>query len=639
MTCFNVESISSSAVSGYYENDKEHGLASKYQIINAVADVSNNWTLGTSRYTLDPTSSATNRAGKTFLIGPSNPNGQWVGDVDTNWFNCANWSGLVVPGSNTNVIVNATATNVARIDYTATYSDDYSDLAVANDINILGSKVEILANSNNVLEVFGDLLIDSSGVLDMDDANNSTADGQIILHGNWTNNIDENAFEEGNGTVIFKGVTSQLINAVVPQGTEVFYDVVLNNDFTTNISNNLIATGSLIVESGKLLTINANNYVQVNNDLTVDGTLNVLNDGSLIQVDDSGINTGNISYERITTGNTFDYVYWSSPVDGFNTPSTGYVFSWNPTATNTNGGLGYWIYALGIPMEPGVGYIMRDVFSRTFDNGIARNGVISTPIERGSFTGMDYSGTNGITITNLDDNLNLIGNPYPSSINAIDFLTTNTNIEGAVRLWTHGISPSTSIQNPFYGSYQANYSINDYVIYNSTGSNTGVAGFNGFIAGGQGFFVIMNDGAATTDNVVFNNAMRSKAYDNSQFYRSASLQSSSDEKSRIWLDLNSNNQSAKTLIGYVDGATMGKDRMYDAVALPSTETAIYSILDSKNMIIQGRYPFSDEDRVPLGIKITNSGINSVGIHAVDGVFQEQDIYLEDLYLNINNNGA
>ena len=27
-----------------------------------------------------------------------------------------------------------------------------------------------------------------------------------------------------------------------------------------------------------------------------------------------------------------------------------------------------------------------------------------------------------------DDNWNLVGNPYPSAINAIDFLTLNTNI-------------------------------------------------------------------------------------------------------------------------------------------------------------------------------------------------------------------
>ena len=87
--------------------------------------------------------------------------------------------------------------------------------------------MEIFASNNNVLEVFGDLLIDTSGVLDMDDSNSGTIDGQLLLHGNWTNNLTNDAFEEGNGTVVFKGVTDQVINAVAPEGTEVFYDVVL----------------------------------------------------------------------------------------------------------------------------------------------------------------------------------------------------------------------------------------------------------------------------------------------------------------------------------------------------------------------------------------------------------------------------
>ena len=79
LLCFNVENVSSNAVSAFYENDKEHGLATIREIILGVSDVSNNWTLGTGRYTLDPTSSTATTAGKTFLIGASNSPGDWVG--------------------------------------------------------------------------------------------------------------------------------------------------------------------------------------------------------------------------------------------------------------------------------------------------------------------------------------------------------------------------------------------------------------------------------------------------------------------------------------------------------------------------------------------------------------------------------
>lgn len=656
LTCFNVESISVSAESGYYENDKEHGIASLNQIINAVADVSNNWTLSTGRYTLNPASNTATRAGRTFQIGPSNPSGQWVGGIDTNWFNCANWEGLSVPSSTTDVIINSSALNSAKVDYTAAYSDEYNDLAVANNVSLLGSKLEIAGNSNNKLKVSGNLLIDNTGVLDMDDSNAATLDGQIFLNGNWTNNVNEASFEEGNSTVLFEGVSPQVISAVAPEGTEVFANVVLDNDFTTSVSNNIIAKGNLIVNPTRVLTVSSNNYVQIENDLTIDGTLSVLNNGSLIQVNDAGINVGNISYERATSMRKLDYVYWSSPISGFNVNNispnspTNLIFKWNPTIPNTNGGIGNWVNAAGSIMSNGTGYIVRgpnnfnssfQTYTASFTSGVPNNGVVTVPISRGGFTGADYFGVNGIVITNMNDNLNLIGNPYPSSINALDFLNLNTNIEGAVRLWTHGTLPSSAISDPFYGDFNSNYTINDYIVHNGLGTVSGPNGFNGLIAGGQGFFVIMNDGPATTQNITFNNSLRSRAYDNSQFFKTSSLNKTVNqvEKHRIWLDLiDINNESVRTLVGYTNEATYDKDRLYDAIGIQATTANIYSLINDEKMCIQGRpFPFNYNDRVPLGIKITNDGIHSIAIHAVDGLFENQDIYIEDLLLNVSHN--
>ncbi len=640
LTCFNVENASTSAVSAYYENDKEHGLATIRQIVLALSDVSNNWTLGTGRYTIDPTSSSSTRAGKTFLIGASNPPGQWVGNVNTNWFDCANWEGLAVPKLTTNVTISSSSVRDAQVDFTAPYSDLYSDIAVCNDITISDRKLIVEGNANNVLNVYGDLVISATGAVDMDDSNNGTADGTIHLYGDWTNNVDETAFEEGNGTIHFDGTAAQIISNVAPEGTEIFYDVVMNNDFTTSVSNNLIATGDLLVVAGKTVTVNANDYVQVNHDLTVDGTFTVLDDGSLVQIDDSGVNTGDISYERITTGVALDYVYWSSPVDGVNTPATGYIYAWDADFANPNNGWGYWLLARNTMMAPGVGYIMRDVFTRTF-TGVPRNGVIQPSISRANNTGGDITGVNGVIITNKDDNWNLIGNPYPSAISALDFLTLNTNIEGAVRIWTHDTSPSPTNSDPVYDDYVYNYTGDDYIVYNRTGPQTGPETFNGFIAGGQSFMINMNDGAAATETVTFNNAMRNKNHNNEQFYRQASPSNKSiaaTEKHRIWLDLaNAENNSTRTLVGYITDATNGKDRMFDAVTnAQANEMGIYSIINNERMLIQGRtLPFDNQDKVQLAVRIPSSGTYSIGLSALDGLFNgSQDIYLEDLTLGI-----
>lgn len=154
----------------------------------------------------------------------------------------------------------------------------------------------------------------------------------------------------------------------------------------------------------------------------------------------------------------------------------------------------------------------------------------------------------------------------------------------------------------------------------------------------------MNDGAATTETVTFNNAMRHRNHNNEQFYKTSNsntkdgLVTNGEEKNRIWLDIiNSNNQSARTLVGYVTGATYQKDRVYDAVTnVLANVMNIYSVLDNERMTIQGRtLPFDKTDKVQIAVNITTTGNYSIGIGATDGLFSEnQEIYLEDKELNI-----
>ena len=654
LTCFNVESASASAISGYYENDKEHGIATIRQIILGISDVSNNWTLSTGRYTLDATSSAANRAGKTFQIGPSNPSGQWVGNVDTNWFNCANWEGLAVPSFTTDVTIDATAINIAVVDYTAPYSNEYSDIANANHLNISGSTLQIQASTNNVLEVHGNLQISGTGILDMDDST-VAADGQLYLFGNWTNIVGNTAFEEGNGTVYFTGTSPQIINNVTPEGTEIFHNVVLNNDFTTSVSNDIIATGNLTVNPTKTLVVSSNDYVQVTNNITNNGTLNVLNNGSLVQVNDLGVNTGNISYQRIASVKLQDYVYWSSPVSGFDvnsiSPSTPayYHWEWNPTILNPNGGEGNWVNA-STTMLGGKGYIVRapngfsnsanQNWTATFNNGIPNNGVYTPTIARGTNLNAGTAGPNGVMRLVTDDNWNLLGNPYPSSISINSFLASNPQLDGFIRLWTHGTLPSTGITDPFYNNFVSNYTAGDYIALNGSGATSGPSA-PGVIGAGQGFFVLMDPGAATTSTALFNNAMRSKNYSNSHFYRNATARNSEIgenlERHRIWLDLVSpTNETTRTLVAYVEGATTGKDRMFDAITDYKSAQNFYSLIDDQVMVIQGKgLPFEQEDRVPLGLKIPSNGIYKIAIATVDGLFSgNQNIYLEDKVLGV-----
>jgi len=403
---------------------------------------------------------------------------------------------------------------------------------------------------------------------------------------------------------------------------------IINSNYDTSINGSFEAC-SLIINSPYILTIGTNTYVKIQNDITNNGTINVDDDGSIVQVNDNSINTGNIIYNRtVSSLRGYDYIYWSSPVNSqtlsslYSTPSPGFQYQWNPTILNTNNTYGNW-ESITQPMTPGRGYIMRSSSSFGWTGtltsqfvGIPNNGIIN----------YTASGINS-PITNY--RWNLVGNPYPSSIRALSFLTLNNNIDGFVNIWTHGTAP-VSTTNPYYQSFQYNYTSNDYITYNGIGTSSGPTGFNGYIASGQGFFVNLLQASTPSSNIIFNNSMRSEigipAYSNSQFYRT----SESNNEGRIWLDLlNSNNIPTRLLVGYKEDATVERDRLYDAI----TTQDFYTTINNDKFIIQGRPDFNENDQVNLGINIPTAGEYKIAIAEVDGILTTQNIYIEDLYSN------
>lgn len=416
-------------------------------------------------------------------------------------------------------------------------------------------------------------------------------------------------------------------------------------NYNTN-TNGDVSACECQINTGRIVTITDGNYIQSAGRIVNNGGLIVENNGSLVQLDDYAINTGNATVRRTANIRRLDYVYWSSPVASFpvlnistGTPASN-VFKWLPTIS---GNFGNWTTA-NENMQRGKGYIVRGPSSfnatiqpfNTAFTGLPNNGIFTPSIERGDYTGGGYpSPTNpAITVTANDDNFNLLGNPYPSAINALDFLTENTNIEGSVRIWTHGLLPDIAFNDPFYNNFGYNYSPNDYIVHNGTGTVTGPLGFNGFIASGQGFFVLMNDGPATTETVTFKNSMRNVTHDNNQFYRQSN-QTQGEEDFKIWLDfIPQNGNPVRTLVGYVDGATNEKDRLFDASTKVDGSSKMYSLIDNKPFIIQGRaLPFDENDTVLMGYNTTSAGVFTIAIAAEEGLGNKK-VFLEDKQLNL-----
>jgi hypothetical protein len=403
--------------------------------------------------------------------------------------------------------------------------------------------------------------------------------------------------------------------------------VVFNTNYTSSAN---MSACSILVTAGNVV-FNANHTLTATNEVTVTGgSLTFNHNSALVQVNDAAVNSGNILYKRNSTlMTTYDYTYWSSPVASQNllavSPATMLDKFWiynTPTASFVNvvPSLTTMLAAKGYLIRAPQGHTPFTPYVASF-NGVPHNGIKNIPIV--------VSGANV---------MNLIGNPYPSAVNADLFLThpTNSNImQSTLYFWTH----HTPIANQVYTA-------SDYAVYNlvgGVGTGTPAGGTavspNGKIAAGQGFIAFGKNAGGTA---VFNNSMRVVG-NNTQFFRSADTDdvttTTSLEKHRIWLQMSNIDGAYKQMLtGYVETATNAWDDQFEGRVLEAGNAiSFYSVLDNQHLAIQGRsLPFEFSDLVPLGYKATNAGNLEISLADFDGLFDDVNvgIYLEDQLLNV-----
>jgi len=421
----------------------------------------------------------------------------------------------------------------------------------------------------------------------------------------------------------------------VPTNTKV---AVINGNYSATS----FSVCKLTINSGKTLTVNSGIVITVVNQIVNNGTIIIEDGGSIVQQNNGSTNTGNNNVVKRTTTplKMYDYTYWSTPVNQSNLQSAAngtdcYSYTWNPNSNN-------WDWAnLSDSMVNGKGYIVRASEEVTYPSnytssfyGKINNGTITLPITK--------------AIGEETQSFNLVGNPYPCSLDAKEFITTNSGIiNGTLYFWTHktAIALASTISNPGTGVYA--YSRDDYAKYNLTGGvGTGTAATNGpnainnpipngNIGTGQAFFI--QKSLVGTSNITFNNSMR-KGNSNTQFFRVND--DINTNENRIWLDLtNSEGIFSQTLIGYVDGATDDYDSLYDGKTIDGGNYVnFYSMLGTEPMVIQGvENSFEQTDMIPLGYVSSLQTNFTISIEQVDGLFEQQDIYLLDNLLGITTN--
>jgi hypothetical protein len=448
-------------------------------------------------------------------------------------------------------------------------------------------------------------------------------------------------------TKTWKG-TAWLPDGIAPTKDDV---VIINGNYNTSSNGDLNAC-SLTINSGYTLTVTAGKFVVIQNDLTVDGTLDVLDKGSLVMVNDAGkvAGTGTTRIHKFTTETKkFDFVYWSTPVASTTIATT--FLGWrNDRAYEYDKG---WKFATA--MTPAKGFII------TVPNPI----VTSPPTPNISEVVFQGQVNNGVKkIENIAPSAPyLIGNPYPSAIDADAFLNENAKaIGGTIYFWTHNtaIQLASNITNGTAGSGAYAFTSDDYATYNIVGGvATGSlpAGGNlpnsnstipttlkptGQIASCQGFFATSNAaGQLKSTEIVFKNAMRlgsgDKSLDNTNFFRTkASKTAKTFEKNRLWLNLtNTGGAFKQLLVGYVTDATNDYDSRFDGETFSGNQFIdFYSVVQDKNLTIQGRaLPFDEKDEVPLGYNTTIEGAFTISLDEADGFMSNQSVFLEDKLTN------
>lgn len=430
---------------------------------------------------------------------------------------------------------------------------------------------------------------------------------------------------------------------------------VLNNDFSGSLIANSLDLGvyNVTLTDGEVLEV-------VKGITATTGKVIMSSGASLVQRDDSASapqieltkNTRNLARYNYTyfsspvVENVFSQLanaYYLNPSDNnrlynhykwtagdeilFDTP---YLSAW--TALNSGNfvtpGNG-WISSIK-SQAPFISDAFQGVISLKF-SGTANNGIVTTNVSASNASDPDHG-----------SHYNLLGNPYPSAINADKFIDLNTDIDGVVYLW----EAKTQVSSSGTGYYDES----DYITYTKTGytAPTGYSDtFNGKIGSGQGFMVrAIQDGSVT-----FNNCMRlSSGTDNSSFYKSQNfVPLAGDAVNFDSFKLNFSNSEglfSQILIAYNDNEQIEVnndlyDRGYDAIRNSVKGLQLYSLLpDNRKLAINTRSVFNQNDIIPLGFNVTDLNSNCViSINDKQGIFQNglTDVFIFDSIDNVYHN--
>ncbi len=405
------------------------------------------------------------------------------------------------------------------------------------------------------------------------------------------------------------------------------------------------------IDAGRTLTIQANDYINIQNDITVNGDLIVKHEGSVVQTNGSASvikNTGATINVELSTPplKSRDFMILGSPMttetrsDVFGSaynvqqhtpanflphplvPAGGTNFmddnldDWNAYVSGTiNPGEGFVVYPQAAYHDPaynGPPPVSTIVFDLTYAEGTLNNGDVTRSIE--------FNGAG----SNPDGTPNFLANPYASAIDASVLVSSNALIN-ELYFWEHLTPPSSAIP----GANTINVSMGDFSVYNGT---MGIPAANdpgtsteptGVISSMQGFGIK----AFGNGTVTFDNSMRLTS-GNTTLRTPENL-----DKLTLRVEAIEYEVRAYTGIGFRPEGTPELDENLDTDRL-ATLISLYSHLEdgTEELGIQTRERFESGIKIPMGFstQVKEDITYEISIASLDGAnLNSSQVFLID----------
>ncbi|MEM5565091.1 T9SS type A sorting domain-containing protein [Psychroserpens sp. AS72] len=477
------------------------------------------------------------------------------------------------------------------------------------------------------------------------------SNGNLYLNHNFIN--DGIMLMPSSGTTYFKSSNNSLLTISGSSNEIMFYNLEID---VTGVDAKGVAVHDdfgITVENGLHL---------------ISGDFRLLGNSQLIQNTPSDINIitdGNLLVDQQGYASAYKFDYWSSPVNRNGTFSLSEskfdgtdssLNPFNPTELLFNSGSPYnglpsvldvfgnvttaltintqWLYkylqGTGLMndwvaidqnsnLNPGEGYTMKGTNSLLAEqnyvySGTPNNGDYFLPIVLGEQS--------------------LIGNPYPSAIDASQFINDNLLILDALYFWVDGGSTSHALTD-----YLGGYSIRNLTggitpsvaspLISGIGTSGSITEPSQYVQIGQGFFV----NAYGSGNIAFNNGQRKYVTESVESNRAT--ESSSNKYIRLGFE-DTEGFHRQLLLGFLSdsNADINYNLGYDAILTEHRDDDLFFVIENdeeKKYAIQGLDSFNEALEIPLGVLISDGGTHQIMLDGVENF--EHTVYLKDNELN------